>query len=193
MIGCAVMHKMREPLKALWHLRGFVNLCTIALFLASIKMSAGLYTFLAALLTIGIGWCWSYVKPRPADDHQPPKTAPTFCVRGVPLDWKSDDLRSLLARKHDSAAPDVRSLAVEVHGRSQTATVSFRNVPHELQMLRVGQPWEIPLPAMSDNRSPIITLDRDFLGVATLYAPPPQDHKVEYVSHLAFNHVIDPL
>ncbi len=73
-------------------------------------------------------------------------------------------------------------LAVEVHGRSQVATASFQNIPKPLQAVQTGHPWRVVLPASSENRSArsqYIVLDGGFLGITTLYAPPPEDHKFE--------------
>ncbi len=106
----------------------------------------------------------------------PPKRGLTFRVRGVPIDWDIDRLKSFLADQDDSAGPIVPSLALEIHGRSRTATVAFQNVPRPLQTSPIGRSWQIPHP-----EAPGLSLDDDFFGITTLFAPPPQDHKVEYV------------
>lgn len=118
---------------------------------------------------------------RPTDQH-PPKGGWTFRVRGVPHDWDRGSLQSFLAEQDDSANPAVRSLANEIHGRSQTATVSFQGTPRQLR---------IPLPPhptgpTEPTEPQVLILDDKFLGVTTLYTPPPEDHKVEYVSYLRF-------
>ncbi|RMZ79078.1 hypothetical protein DV737_g3580, partial [Chaetothyriales sp. CBS 132003] len=106
---------------------------------------------------------------------QPPKTARTFRVRGVPRDWHREGLESFLAAKDDSARPTVRSLAIEFHGRSQTATVSFRKAPG-------GSRIPLSVPPEVLGGSPSLTLDDSFLGVTTLYSPHPQDHKVDVIA-----------
>ncbi len=104
----------------------------------------------------------------------------TFRARGVPLDWDKDHLRSFLSGQDDSAGPIIRSLAVEVDGRRCTATVTFQNIPRRLQTPQARRGWQISLPTPSDQSNrPCLTLDDDFIGITTLFAPPPQDHKVE--------------
>ncbi|KAH8880966.1 hypothetical protein GQ53DRAFT_799429 [Thozetella sp. PMI_491] len=103
----------------------------------------------------------------------------TFRIRGVPLNWDIHELQTFLAKQYDSASPVVRSLAVEIHGRSCTATVSFCNVPCQLQS---GQSWRISLPAISNQSAGSLTLDTGFLGITTLYAPPPQDHEIDVIA-----------
>ncbi|KAH7038398.1 uncharacterized protein B0I36DRAFT_316105 [Microdochium trichocladiopsis] len=70
---------------------------------------------------------------------------------------------------------DVHSLAIEHHGRSQTATISLTNgasaVPERLGPCaeHVGQ-----------HGNP--ALDSQFLGLTTLFAPPISDHKIDIVA-----------
>ncbi|KAH8891942.1 hypothetical protein GQ53DRAFT_647556, partial [Thozetella sp. PMI_491] len=73
------------------------------------------------------------------------------------------------------------SLADEIHGRLRTAMISFQNVP---PVLRAGRPWHISLPPASNPscRPQSLTLDDGFLGITTLYAPSPRDHKVDIVA-----------
>lgn len=117
----------------------------------------------------------------------PPKQGLTFRVQGVPLDWDIGRLKSLLADQVDSAGPIIPSLALEIHGRSRTATVSFQSVSRALQTPPIGRSWLIPLseapnPPMSPRS---LSLDDGFFGITTLFAPPPQDHKVEYVAQIS--------
>lgn len=99
----------------------------------------------------------------------------------MPLGWDDKQLESVLAEQDSTASPTVQSLADELDSKSRTATVIFQNLPSPLRMLLDGRPWQIPLPADSNQstRPQSLTLDKDFIGVTTLYAPPPQDHKVE--------------
>jgi hypothetical protein len=100
----------------------------------------------------------------------------------VPFGWDASCLQSFLAEQGDSTGPIVRHLADEVHGRSRVATVSFQNIPGPLQTLQTARSWRISLPVSSENqsaRSQYLVLDDGFLGITTLYAPPPEDHKVE--------------
>ena len=113
-----------------------------------------------------------------SDQRHPPKEGRTFRVRGVPLGWESEKLRSLLAEQDNAAGPSVQSLADEIHGRSRTATVSFQNVPSQLQ--KAGDSWKISPAASNQPADPqSLVMDGDFLGITTLYAPPSQDHKIE--------------
>lgn len=151
------------------------------------KMSMAIYTILAVLLTIGFGWWWSWLKsspslsPTPTGNQPPPKGGWTFRVRGVPRDWDRVSLETFLAEQ-DCAGPAVRSLATEIDGLSQTATISFRNIPPRLQTAaQTKRPLRITLPAPPNQPTALqsITLDNGFLGITTLYAPSLQDRKAE--------------
>lgn len=109
--------------------------------------------------------------------ERPPATKPkkelTFRVRGVPNDWDGDKLESFLIERDSPARPVVKSLAKEFHGRSQTATVSFRNT---FQLpLRIS----LPTPYGQFGELQKLTLDHDFLGITSLFAPPHQNHNIE--------------
>ncbi|KAL7785260.1 hypothetical protein V8C37DRAFT_419985 [Trichoderma ceciliae] len=146
-------------------------------------MSIAIYTILAVLLTICFGWWRPWSKTLPVGNQHPPREGWTFRVRGVPHAWDRDKLKSFLT-ENDSGSLAVRSLASEIHGRSQTATVSFRNAPYQLQKLPARRTWDVPLSMPSDHlsRSRTLTLDDGFLGITTLYAPPSQDHKVDLIA-----------
>ncbi|KAK7397941.1 hypothetical protein QQX98_012695, partial [Neonectria punicea] len=108
----------------------------------------------------------------------------TFYVRGVPLDWDADRLQSFLAADESSAGSIVQSLAYEIHGLSNTATVAFQNTPLPAQKSRTGQK-RVLLPRTTENqpaRDQYLTLDDGFLGIITLYAPPLEDHKVDVIA-----------
>ncbi|KAL1851077.1 hypothetical protein VTK73DRAFT_9546 [Phialemonium thermophilum] len=104
----------------------------------------------------------------------------TFRVQGVPHEWDEDRLQLFLADKYGSSAPSVQSLARDVGGPCQTATVSFRHVPPPLQ----GGFDEAFLDRCSDkpNRWSSVELEDAFLGLTSLYTPPPQHHKVDIVA-----------
>ncbi|KAL5610516.1 hypothetical protein FOBRF1_006633 [Fusarium oxysporum] len=115
----------------------------------------------------------------------PPNNGRTFRVRGVPLEWDADRLESFLADHECSPGPVVRSLATEIHGRSQSATVTFQNVSHHLQAVHTGQTRSVLLPKSSGNqpsRPQYLVLDHDFFGITTLYVPPLDDHKVDVIA-----------
>ncbi|KAH8694740.1 hypothetical protein BGZ61DRAFT_532780 [Ilyonectria robusta] len=89
-------------------------------------------------------------KPQPGHvDPKPPKYSKTFRVRGVPLDWDSNKLQHFLEEDDSSSRPVVKSLAVEIGGRSSTATVTFQNVPVRLQT---------PQTSLEDHKVDIIAI-----------------------------------
>jgi hypothetical protein len=112
-----------------------------------------------------------------------PERGLTFRVLGMPCAWDENRLQSFLADQDGWAGPTISSLAEELGSQSFTATVSFQKVPRQLQALRMGNIWKVPLPRGPDQSTRLhtITLDLGFIGMTTLYAPPSQDHKVEYV------------
>lgn len=117
----------------------------------------------------------------PTDDQYLPRERRTFRVRGVPHDWNRDRLTSFLT-ENGYVGPVIQSLANEIHGRSQTATATFQSVPNQLQELLHDPANGIGLyvPSSDQHSRPrSLMLDTAFLGVTTLYTPPPQDHKVE--------------
>jgi len=103
-------------------------------------------------------------------------------MRGVPLDWDAECVRSFLAEHYASASPAIKSLAPEIHRSSGSCTVVFLNAATLSDALQTGSSWRIPLPKPETNqpaRDEYLTLDDDFHGITTLFAPPPGDHKVE--------------
>ncbi|KAM0321481.1 hypothetical protein ACHAQA_010095 [Verticillium albo-atrum] len=74
------------------------------------------------------------------------------------------------------------SLAREVDGLSLTGTIIFQSVPYPL---RTGKSWQIRLSDTSKDpsaRRVCLVLDDNFLGLTTLFAPAPEDHKVDVVA-----------
>jgi hypothetical protein len=112
---------------------------------------------------------WWKQSPSGGNEHAP-KKAPTYRIRGVPNDWDKDRLETFLAERGFISRPSVRSLAIEFHGRSQTATVLFDTTGH--------LPLKIPLPD-SGGESHSLALDPGFLSITSLFTPCQQDHKVE--------------
>ncbi|KAM0433914.1 hypothetical protein ACHAPT_003858 [Fusarium lateritium] len=114
-----------------------------------------------------------------------PKGGRTFRARGVPLDWDDVRLQSFLAESEGSAGATIKSLAHEIHDHSRTATVTFQNVPSQLEAPRTGRTWSILLPKPSENqsaRNQYLALDDGFLGITTLYTPPLEDHQVDIIA-----------
>ncbi|KFA68739.1 hypothetical protein S40285_09143, partial [Stachybotrys chlorohalonatus IBT 40285] len=97
------------------------------------------------------------------------------------LEWNTDRLMTLLVAEDSGPAdtPLIGSLAHEIHGRSQTATISFPNgskLPNR----------QILLPVSHQNFRPqVITVDDDFHGITTLYVSPLQYHRIEILSVIA--------
>lgn len=111
--------------------------------------------------------------------RNPPRDDRSFRIRGVPISWELKDLKSFLEDHQSSAGPNVRSLAREVHGRTKTATVTFRNVL-PFQTLHKDEIWRLWLPAEHQSpRNPYLAVEDGFLGITTLYSPPPEGHEVE--------------
>ncbi|KAK2666295.1 hypothetical protein RAB80_017952 [Fusarium oxysporum f. sp. vasinfectum] len=118
-------------------------------------------------------------------DSALPKNGRTFRARGVPLEWDANRLESFLADHEGSVGPVVRSLATEIHGRSQSATVTFQNLSHHLQAVHAGQTRSVLLPKPSGSqpaRPQYLVLDHDFFGTTTLFIPPLDDHKVDVIA-----------
>ncbi|KFA66966.1 hypothetical protein S40285_09524, partial [Stachybotrys chlorohalonatus IBT 40285] len=148
-------------------------------------------SILVAVATICV-YLWFHNNPAHSISASPtaesqPKPTPAqvaFRVRGVPLDWDEKQLLDLLAARYESAGPNIRSLANEIHGRSRTATVAFQNTPLELQTLLAGDSRKIRLPTAPNQstRPQSLALDHGFLGITTLYAPPSQEHKVDIIA-----------
>ncbi|CAH0053553.1 unnamed protein product [Clonostachys solani] len=120
--------------------------------------------------------------PDTANETKRSDRGKTFRIRAVPITWDSNRLASFLRDSTDDTHPTVLSLAPEIHGRTQTATATFLRVP---PLPRGAKSWRIPLPAgnqLQNKRQKSIELDGDFLGVTTLYHPPPHEHQTDIVA-----------
>jgi hypothetical protein len=101
--------------------------------------------------------------------------ARAYRVRGIPLEWDIDRVVTFLAENSHTEPPLLNSVAREIHGRSQTATVTFQSTANP-------PPRQIQLPATKQlGRSQVVTIDDDFYGITTLYTPASQNHKIECV------------
>ncbi|KAL6790837.1 hypothetical protein J3E68DRAFT_443089, partial [Trichoderma sp. SZMC 28012] len=120
----------------------------------------------------------------PTGSQYLPRQKWTYRVRGVPHDWNRDKLGSFLA-ENGFVGPAVQSLATEIHRRSQTATVTFQDVPSRLEE-RLADPakgFHLYVPSSDQHSRPrSLTLDTAFLGVTTLYTPAPKHHKVDFIA-----------
>ncbi|KAL7793636.1 hypothetical protein V8C37DRAFT_103220 [Trichoderma ceciliae] len=115
-------------------------------------------------------------------NRESPGESKTFRVSGVPVDWNQERLQSFLTNQTGTTDAIVKSLAREANSDCQTATVMFENTPLQLEK---GPSWHIQLPEASGTRSvneQYINVEKDFLGITTLYAPPPRDHKIDVVA-----------
>lgn len=84
----------------------------------------------------------------------------TYRLRMVPRDWDSDKLQDFLDKTGHNVS--VKSLALEVKGDYKTATCTFDGPrPHTTPKLKS------------------LSIDQDFYGLTTLYAPSPEDHEIE--------------
>ncbi|KAI5460811.1 hypothetical protein BGZ63DRAFT_445733 [Mariannaea sp. PMI_226] len=115
------------------------------------------------------------------DDPSAPKEPKTFRVRGVPRNWNLNQLQIFLRESVSFSPLNVMSLAPEVHGRTQSATIVFpdQQPPRELKS------WRIPFLAegQPQNRQRrILELDTEFLGMTTFYDPRPGQYNVDIVA-----------
>ncbi|KFA45618.1 hypothetical protein S40293_08631, partial [Stachybotrys chartarum IBT 40293] len=102
----------------------------------------------------------------------------TFRVKGVPLDWDAERLESFLRGTDTTSRLTVHSLLEEPRrSRGQTATLTFHHIPPQFQNLHVGQ----HITKVLRGHRPL-TIDVDFHGMTTLYAPPPEDHKINVIA-----------
>jgi protein SERAC1 len=111
-----------------------------------------------------------------------------FRIRGIPVTWEIEDIRSILVHHEDmkvqDKAPDptIISLAEEAHGQSKVGTVKFRVLPTKLDKIHL---LSIRVPSTSNNgqlstpKDIILALDDEFFGITTLYCPSPEDYKAE--------------
>src|SRR6478735_5133396 len=77
----------------------------------------------------------------------------TFRIRGVPLDWSREQLVSFLSQWDASSGPAVKSLAEEIRGSVATATVTFRDIPLQLQRIGSDGSCSIPLTSHAESSS----------------------------------------
>ncbi|KAK1962871.1 hypothetical protein LY78DRAFT_642439 [Colletotrichum sublineola] len=117
--------------------------------------------------------------PAPASFTPPAKRqkvsgAKNYRIRCVPLVWDKDDLQSFLAAHDGCHDPAVKSLAIEAHQRYQTGTVTFRD--------GTDPPKTLQGTLRPDEGNQTLILDDNFLGLTTLFTPPPEDHTIDIVA-----------
>ncbi|KAM4062561.1 tetratricopeptide repeat domain-containing protein [Hirsutella rhossiliensis] len=133
------------------------------------------HVFLLLLVaTLSIFLVRNRLLPGPArNEGKPAKYDKTFRVRGVPREWDLARLRSFLEERDSHLT--VKSLAREIHGRSSSGTVTCRDTPTVLLI-------PLDLTNSSGARLQVLTLDDDFVGMTTLFAPPDKDHRIDVVA-----------
>lgn len=103
----------------------------------------------------------------------------SFRVRGVPTDWSREQLQSFLKSQENGLDVSIKSLATEAGEQYQSATITFPDLPSRLQKY---PHWDIVVPetlnAMAAGEQ-YLSIDKDFYGSTTLFAPNPRDHKIE--------------
>ncbi|KAM0260506.1 hypothetical protein ACHAQJ_002739 [Trichoderma viride] len=104
----------------------------------------------------------------------------TFRVSGIPDDWDRQQLQSFLKNQENITNVAIESLASDIHGGSQVATVSFVNASRQHD-----RRWSILIPVVSDikpNHKQYLTVDKDFHGITVLYTPILQDHQIDVIA-----------
>lgn len=154
------------------------------------NVTSGLVAFLVAILvSLTIRWstrsheksnsleAQSYSREAPSNDPETPlkpgtrpKQYQTYRIRGVPKQWDEEDLSRCLTEKLKGTSWNIKSLALEVHRHSLTATAT----PVGECKAELSLPLTIQL-----NRDQILTVDNDFLGITTLIFPRLENHKLE--------------
>ncbi|KAL7936536.1 hypothetical protein V8C35DRAFT_295770 [Trichoderma chlorosporum] len=121
------------------------------------------------------------VKSQPLEASNRPQEPKTYRVNGIPLDWDREKLRSFLMHsEHLADTVVVESLAHEANLETKTATVTLTN--SSLQHSS-GRSRQILIPQEMDvlfNRH--LSIEKEFLGMTTLYEPLSKDHKIDVVA-----------
>lgn len=140
-----------------------------------------LLSIILILSFVATGLIRQYFWPRTAPRKSTSKEL-TFRIRGIHQDWDVKRLTSFLVDHFDSV-PTVTSLAGEIQGGVQTATVFFKATPNTRRIPVSGKSILLPeSPNEEASRNAYLEPDTDFHGITTLFIPPEDDHLVEYVS-----------
>lgn len=111
------------------------------------------------------------------------KETSTYRVSGVPLDWDHEKLKTFLIRMELAEVMTIDSIAHEANIESNTATVTLTNSYVQHQPSRSHQfslSEEYCNDILSLDRS--LLVEKDFIGLTTLYEPPPRDHKIDVIA-----------
>lgn len=110
------------------------------------------------------------------DSPNPTPTKPwTYRVHEVPLEWDLSDLQKYLNTHFPVSQVKGRSLALEAHGKHQTATVDSLDgtmLPRDLCAV-----WSRGSESQGEELQ--LQTDDHFYGLTTLYVPPVREHFVE--------------
>lgn len=102
----------------------------------------------------------------------------TYRIHEVPLQCDETKLENFLNEEPGRTKFKVKSLALEYHGWHRTATVDASD--------GAELPTYIDIPSdtswVADSKQTQLQTDDDFDGFTTLFAPPEDEHKVEYGS-----------
>lgn len=148
--------------------------------MAALPASQLLLLSIVLLLSLAaINWLfWRRSRPDAAQRKRT-NNGRTFRVRGIPADWDTKRLTSLLMETFD-LVPTVTSLAQEIQTGVQSATVSFQAASDVLRMPEPGTSIRLPRSLNEEaSRRAYLQLDDDFHGMTTLFTPPEDDHRVE--------------
>ncbi|ETR97188.1 hypothetical protein M419DRAFT_92340 [Trichoderma reesei RUT C-30] len=121
------------------------------------------------------------VKPERSERPKIPHDL-TFRISGIPIDWDREVLRKVLMAETNIADVSIKSLAHEANTDFQTATATLGNAPSNFRNV---QSWQIRVPELPNTQPGAkqwLVVEKDFLGITTLYAPPPDDHKIDIVA-----------
>lgn len=91
-------------------------------------------------------------------------------LRGIPLAWDSSRLQAFLASQKGFGDALVYSLATELQGNSRSATAL-------LGESKTSSPIHVKNDVTDEpSRHVTLSLDQEFLGITTLFAPGDDDH-----------------
>lgn len=132
------------------------------------------------LVTVTVAsYCWLFYARARVSRKQPSPTSnskrfrQTHRVRGVPLTWDISRLQAFLASQRSFGDALVYSLATELQGNSRSATAFLGGSKTSGQIHVQNDVMDKP------SRPVTLSLDQEFLGITTLFAPGDDDHKLE--------------
>ncbi|KAI0484176.1 hypothetical protein GGR56DRAFT_612699 [Xylariaceae sp. FL0804] len=94
-----------------------------------------------------------------------------FRVQGVPLEWDKERLATFIAENVHVPPPEVRSICLEIHGLSKTATILSSELRQIRQTIR-----------LDERKQSYLALDLQFGGITTLFQPVAENHKTDLIA-----------